>query len=210
MDYLRLDAAVRDGSADAVDVAHEVGASAASWGVPLNEVLDRVERAFDGREPSFDMVRGVAVGWAETSRLLRLESSCEDPLTSLSTLPHLRSHLEGLYREAARDSLSLSDQYSLVVVELPIHQGMVLEAAVRALDVSTVMRTVFTGSEVIAELTSRRFCAVVERTRLDQTTLNLLTILLRRVFESPPPRVWVEMLPPTEDDLSWVLDALTG
>jgi len=210
MSYLELDDAVRAGRADAVDVAHEVGASAASLGVPLHEVLDRVERAFDGLEPSFAMVRGVAVAWAETSRALQLEMSCEDPLTQLSTLPHLRHSLDALYRAAVRDDTTVSDLHALVVVELPRRAGHVLERAVDAVDVSTALRTVFPGDEVIAQLSPRRFCVLADRDRLDQPTLNLVTVLLRRTFETPPPRVWVEMLPPDAADVTWVLDALTS
>src|SRR5690606_37655779 len=208
--YLELDSAVRAGRVDALEVAHEVGASAASLGVPLHEVLDRVERAFDGLEPSFAMVRGVAVAWAETSHLLHMEMSCEDPLTQLSTLAHLRSRLDALYRRAVRDDTTVSDSHGLVVVELPRQSTGVLESTLHAVDVSVAMRTAFPGDEVIAQLAPQRFCVVVERDRLDQLTLNLVTVLLRRTFESPPPRVWFEMLPPAVQDVTWVLDALTG
>ena len=208
--YVELDSAVRAGRVDAVDVAHEVGASAASLGVPLHEVLDRVERAFDGLEPSFAMVRGVAVAWAETSRMLQLETSCEDPLTQLSSLPHLRHSLDGLYRGAVRDGTSVADGHGLVVVELPRQRENPLESTLHAVDVSVALRTAFPGDEVIAQLTARRFCVLAERSRLDQPTLNLVTILLRRTFESPPPRVWLELLPPVQQDVTWVLDALTG
>ncbi len=210
MSYLELDDAVRAGRVDAVDVAHEVGASAASLGVPLHEVLDRVARAFGGLEPSFAMVRGVAVSWAETDRLLQLEMSCEDPLTQLSTLPHLRHALDGLYRAAVRDDTTVSDRHALVVVELPRQSDAVLEQALHAVDVSQALRTVFPGDEVVAQLSPRRFCVLADRDRLDQPTLNLVTILLRRTFASPPPRVWMEMLPPVGQDVTWVLDALTG
>lgn len=209
MDYLELEDAVRAGRVDAVDVALEVGASAASLGVPLHEVLDRVERAFDGLEPSFAMVRGVAVAWAETSRTLQLEMSCENPLTQLSTVPHLRHSLDAAYRAAERDGTTVSDRYALVVVELGRTAGHTLEHTLRAVDVSVALRSAFPGDEVIAHLSPRRFCVLAEMERLDQTTLNLVTILLRRNFDSPPPRVWVEMLPPSAQDVTWVLDALT-
>ena len=204
-----LDSAIRAGRVDAVDVAHEVGASAASLGVPLHEVFDRVERAFDGLEPSFAMVRGVAVAWVETSQLLHVEASCEDPLTQLSSLAHLRTRLDGLYRAAVRSDMTVSDAYGLVVVELPRARLNSLESTLDAVDVSGALRTVFPGDEVIAQLSPRRFCVIGERKRLDQPTLNLVTVLLRRTFESPPPRVWLELLPPNAADVTWVLDALT-
>lgn len=210
LSYVELDSAVRAGRVDAVDVAHEVGASAASFGVPLHEVLDRVARAFDGLEPSFAMVRGVAVAWAETCRMLQLETSCEDPLTQLSSVPHLRHRLDGLYRAAVRDGTSVADRHGLVVVELPRQRGNALESTLHAVDVSVALRTAFPGDEVVAHLGPRRFCVLAERDRLDRPTLNLVTILLRRTFESPPPRVWLELLPPVREDVTWVLDALTG
>ncbi len=208
--YVELDEAVRAGRVDAVDVALEVGASAAQRGVPLHELLDRVERAFGGLEPSFAMVRAVAVSWAETSKMLQLDTSCEDPLTQLSTLAHLRHRLDGIYRAAVRDDTTVSDRYALVVVELPRSAERGLQEALFAVDVSTALRTVFPGDEVIAQLAGRRFAVLADRDRLDQPTLNLVTVLLRRTFESPPPRVWMEMLPPDSADVTWVLDALTG
>lgn len=208
---VELDSAVRAGRVDALDVAHEVGASAASMGVPLHEVLDRVARAFDGLEPSFAMVRGVAVAWAETSRLLQLETSCEDPLTQLSTVAHLRHRLDGLYRRAVRDGTTVSDGHALVVVELPRSAGgNVLESTLHALDVSAALRTAFPADEEIARLAPRRFGVLAERSRLDQPTLDLVTVLLRRTFASPPPRVWCELLPPDAQDVTWVLEALTA
>jgi len=209
MTYVDLDDAVRAGRVDALDVALEVGASAAALGVPLHEVLDRVERAFGGLEPSFAMVRAVAVSWAETSKVLQLETSCEDPLTQLSTLPHLRHRLDGLDRAAVRDDATVSDRHALVVVELPRSNDHGLQEALFAVDVSNALRTVFPGDEVIAQLSPRRFAVLADRDRLDQPTLNLVTVLLRRTFESPPPRVWMEMLPPVAQDVTWVLDALT-
>ncbi|MCD9154889.1 hypothetical protein [Aeromicrobium duanguangcaii] len=210
VNYLELDSAVRAGRVDAVDVAHEVGASAASLGVPLHEVLDRVERSFDGLEPSFAMVRGVAVAWAETSRVLQLETSCEDPLTQLSTVAHLRHSLDALYRGAIRDDTTVSDRHGLLVVELHRQSGHALESTLHAVDVSVALRTAFPGDEVIAHLTPRRFCVLADRDRLDQPTMNLVSILLRRTFESPPPRVWLELLPAAAQDVTWVVDALTG
>jgi hypothetical protein len=209
LDVALLEAAVRDDRPDLLAVAHEVGASAAQLGIPLHEVLDHIERAHGGREPAFVTTRVAALAWAERALILKANVSCEDPLTSLATLPHVRARLTELYRRAERDGDRPGDTSALVVVELPrAHFGHVLEHALRALDVAEAVRAVFTGDETVAQVSPRRFAALVARERTDAVTMGLLALLLERALPEVRPRLWVEQLPISIDGVAQVLAGL--
>jgi hypothetical protein len=201
--------AVLDGS-DLVGVAHEVGASAAQMGVPLHEVLDHVERAFAPDPPDFAATRAASVAWAEEAMTRHADLSCEDPLTSLATVPHLRSRLAETYRGAERSGQPVGRVSALVVVELPRRAGgHDLEHSLRALEVCEVLRTVFTGDETIARLSTRRFAALVDPAMADDVTLSLIGLLLdRSLTERGRARWWVQRLPSSADRLGPVLAAL--
>lgn len=213
--YALLDEVVRTGHPDAVGVAHEVGASAARMGAPLHEVLDQVERAHDriGAEPEYTLVRAAAISWAEHARLGWSDHACEDPLTSLATSEHLRTRLAEVYRGAARRGERAAHRHVLVVAELTrLPLGHDLEASLRAIDVAEALRSVFAGDETVAGLTSRRFAVLAERARVDDLTMHLLGLVLRRDVggDLGPLRVWVEELPPTDDEVRHLMAALTS
>jgi hypothetical protein len=203
--------AVRDGRPDVAGVALEVGASAARLGVPLHEVMDHVERAFAGREPTYEATRAAVLAWAEWALVLHADVSCEDPLTSLATTAYVRSRLAEIYRGAERDGHRVAERTALVVVELPRgHTGHEIEQSLRALDVAEAMRAVFAGDETVAQVSPRRFAALVGRERTDEITLSLLRILLERALAGGlQPRLWVEELPPSADGVARVLAGLS-
>jgi hypothetical protein len=204
-----LEAAVRDGRDDVDAVAHEVGASAAADGSPLHEVIDLVERAFDG-DPRHASVRAACLGWAEGALGRTHGAGCEDPLTSLSTVPHLHSRLGDVYRAAAVEEQRAGAGHVLVVVELTGRRpASGLEASLAALEVGQVLRSVFPGGETVARVGTARFAVLAARERADATTLALVGVLLGRTpVGASAPRLWVEELPPSVDDLPAVLQGL--
>ena len=211
LDIALLTDAVRDGRPDVADVALEVGASAARLGVPLHEVLDHVERAFAGREPSFEATRAAVLAWADWALVLNADVSCEDALTSLATPAYVRSRLAEIYRGAERDGHRVADRSAIVVVELSRgHAGHELEMSLRALNVAEAMRAVFAGDETVAQMSQHRFAALVGRERTDVMSMSLLRILLERALGSDlHPRLWVEELPPSADGVARVLAGLS-
>jgi hypothetical protein len=210
LDNRLLHDAVRDSASDVIGVAHEVGASAAQMGVPLHEVLDHVERAFAPEVPLFAVTRAAAVAWSEAALVHHADISCEDPLTSLVSVRHLRTRLAEVYRGADRGDVRVADRHALVVIELPrTPRGHELELSLRALDVGEVLRSVFRGDETFAQLTSRRFAALVGRERVDDLTMAMLGILLDRTrADHGQTRLWVEQLPASEDGVAQVLAGL--
>ncbi|WP_332642166.1 hypothetical protein [Aeromicrobium sp.] len=211
MSFVPLEHAVRDGRSDIAVVAREVGASAAQMGVPLHEVLDHVERAHAEEEPPFATVRAAALAWVEEALLHQVDASCEHPLTSLSTVPHVRSRLGDVYRGAERDGKRAADTHALVVVELPrLDPGNELEQELRSLEVAEAMRMVYVGDETVAQLSPRRFAALVGVERADAVTVRLLAMMLEQVLgDEPQVRLWVEHLPSTSDGIASTLAALT-
>lgn len=174
-----LTRAVRDGEADVDAAAHVVGACAAADGAPLGEVMDVVERAFDG-EPAHHVVRAASLAWADHA-LGRLHAAgCEDPLTSLSTVPHLHSRLVDVYRAAAVEGRR-PNGHVLVVVELAAaRSASSLGRSVEVLEVGQVLRTVFPGEETVAQVAADRCVVLTTRERADATTVRLVGVLLGR------------------------------
>ncbi len=212
MSFVPLEHAVRDGRSDIAVVAREVGARAAQMGVPLHEVMDHVERAHVPLEPSIATVRAAALAWAEEALGLQMEVSCEHPLTSLSTVPHVRSRLGDIYRGAERDGSRVADTHALVVVELPpLGSGNELEQSLRALDVAESMRTVFAGDETIAQVSPRRFAALASLADADPVTISLLArVLAQTLGDDLQIRLWVERLPGSTDGITTMLSGLSA
>jgi hypothetical protein len=181
-------------------------------GIPLHEVMDHVERAHAQEEPSFATVRAAALAWVEKALLFQVDVSCEHPLTSLATVPHVRSRLGDVYRGAERAGGRAADTHALVVVELPpTDHGNQLEESLHALEVAETMRTVFAGDETIGQMSARRFVALVERERADSVTIGLLALVLERTLgPNGQPRLWVEHLPSSPDGISTLLAALAA
>ena len=205
----RFDQAVQRGLDDTLVAARDVAAWAADHGVPLREVLDHVERIHEvaGREVPVALVRAVAESWADGTGNRRVDLSCENPISSLAGLPHLRARLTELYRRATRDQGEVVDglDHALVAIELvEVPSGNELEVELRALEVADALREVFTGDETFVQLAARRFAVLVDREVADPVTVHLVTkVLTREVRDGlmEPPRVWVENLPTTADGM---------
>lgn len=210
--FVAIGEALESGHADIASVAHVVGASAATLGSPLQEVLDHLERTYSdhGALPAYDVVKALAVAWTEETLAHQHQVSCEDPLTALSTVAHLRSRLGDVYRGAERDGVKANEVHTLVVVQLPEASGNQLSSSLAMLEAAEAIRTVYSGDETIAQVTPRRAVALVERARTDRTTLELLQILVRSLQTGDAePRLWIEALPRHAAGIGWLLAELT-
>ncbi|GAA1725638.1 hypothetical protein [Aeromicrobium alkaliterrae] len=203
--------AVNSGRPSLVDVALEVGASAASQGVPLVEAMDAVADLSPGREPPYVAVRSVAQAWMGSAPPPVTDADCHDPLTSLASVPHLRTRLDDVYRQAGHRGGEPAVSHALVVVELGSRGAHELEDALRGLEVAHALEVAFPAHETVARLAADRFTAL---TRSEDADLLGLTVLGRLLFEAltdaPEPRVWVERLPRDPDAITWLLSRLTA
>lgn len=205
--------------AGSIEACAVLGHQLAQDGASLDECLEGLRlttMAANGGPPSYDDTKALSVAWSETTLGFLHQLSCEEPLTGLATLSHVRSRLSELHRHTATDGgQGLRGAYALVVVELRQTSRTVFGAgaedtltrSLRMAQVGRVARTVFPGTEVIGRLGLRRVVIVAAR---DQR-LGRRVALVRRLaglHDSVGVRVWIEGLPATDEATAFVLDEL--
>lgn len=224
-----VDALLTNGDVGAA--ATETGRDLAADGVPLDEVFADLEAAYDAAgmaEPDYEAVRALCQAWTEVSLRYLHGLSCDDPLSGLASLPHLRSRLDEIYREAEWRGAPISTERALVVVEAyragtRADDGSVglggdhsvarrFGSALRMAEVADALRTVFSGGETVARVGVHRAVAVVRRHPDLAAQVESLRQFLRSRSAARPDageqRVWIEGLPASHDSASMLLDEL--
>lgn len=202
---------------DPSGVLDEIGYRAGRDGVALPDLLAELAATYcavtpGGREPQFLVVQALCTAWADTSLRYLHDVSCEDPLTGLTSLAHVRTRIVELYREAGRSGSTGPLPYALLVVDLEWRRPTRsrFDQVLRMVDVSELMHTVYSGEETIGQLTPSRAVALVRRDeRLGRSVGTLRSLLLGWQTESgASTRLWVEGLPAYEAAASALLDEL--
>src|SRR5262245_1783272 len=164
--FLAVVEALQDG-ADVVPASSEVGRKLADDGISLTEALDGLHAAYTsvtGTEPAFDAIRALSQSWAESSLIYLHSLACDDPLTGLASMPHLRSRLNEIYREAELTGQTVSTTHALVVVEAPVAPGgTTVDRELRLVDMAECLRIVFCGGETLGRIGCSRAAALVTR-----------------------------------------------
>ncbi len=180
----------------------ERGRTAVHEGVSLGETLSGLRetyRLMKSGEPDFGAAEALAVAWSDSTLQFLHELSCEDPITGLSSQPHLRSRLDDVYRAAQRRGDHVGDSSALVLVELPEIDGRGAQHFERLLwhsRVGEAVRTVYSGDEAIAALGPGWVAALVARHAALGASVSLLRGLLGELrLPCGNPRVWIEGLP---------------
>ncbi|WP_148574673.1 hypothetical protein [Nocardioides caldifontis] len=180
-----------------------VAGRALAWdGASLGEALSGLRETWEalgGAAPDFAAVEALSVAWSEATLEFLHDVSCEDPLTGLASLPHLRTRLSEVYREAERLGTSVRRTHALVVVQVGGSAGgdVPTDGFTRALRLAALadaLRTVFAGEEVIAGGGAGRVVALVRRTPELGETLTLTRLMLEDLGLSGA-RLWLEGLP---------------
>jgi len=172
------------------------------------DALRTATRAVTGREPPYAALRAVGGGWSEATLGYLHEVTCEDPLTGLASLPHLRSRVGELYRDQAAGASVVRDHQVLLVLDTPAPPlgGEVFGAALRTARLADTVRTVFPGGLTTGRVGRERVAVLARRDgRLDRR-LALVRTLLAGV--TPAVRVWVEPLPHDGATAAALLDEL--
>lgn len=198
-----------------LEVYDITGRRLAEDGAALDEVLDALRlttRAVVGADPAYDAIRAISMAWSEGTLAYLHQISCEDPLTGLASLAHVRSRLSGIYRATARAGADVTEQYALVVVDLP--EDLASFAAAdggfrRSLHLARVGQsasTVFNGGETVGRLGVSRVVVLAER----DAGLGRRVALVRTLLGSVdfPTRVWIEGLPASDQSAAQLLDEL--
>lgn len=183
----------------------------ASDGVPLTDALDALRataRVVTARDPSYAALRALGAGWSEATLGHLREVTCEDPLTGLASLPHLRSRVGEVYRDEAAGLGPVCEHHVLLVLDTPAPVGdaEVFGAALRTARLADTVRTVFPCGLTAARIGRERIAVLVRRDGRLERRLALVRTLLAGV--TPEVRVWVEPLPRDRTGAAGLLDEL--
>ena len=207
-----------DGNGDVSAATQELGRRTALEGAALDDVLDDLAATYRSRrdfwdEPPFEVVKSLAIAWADGSLRYLHAVSCEDPLTGLASLAHVRTRISEIYREASREGVPGPPDFAFLVVEIDFTDSSAsqLDRVLRMVDVSDMVRKVCTGAEPIGQLSASRAVVVIRRDkRLGDAVGALLGLLhdWHQLRSGLPARLWIEGLPTTADSAALLLDEL--
>ena len=207
---------------DASSACAVVGREIARDGADLGEALDGLRATYarvQGGEPEFRAVRALCLAWSEETLGYLHQISCEDPLTGLASLAHVRARLSEVYRSAEEGGRSTNTSHALVVVDLPLLAqhlseggGSVaagFESALWLARLADTARMVFPGVETIAQAGPSRLVVITERGDLLARRVGLLRGLVEDLGpRGERARVWIEGLPPSDDGAGLLLDEI--
>ena len=212
--------AVADALFDAGDVVAAcavVGRDVARDGAALGEALSGLRTTYElvrGQVPAFEAAEALSVAWSDATLEYLHDLSCEDPLTGLASLAHVRTRLDEIYREADLTDVVVSRSHALVIVELCFREptgvpGHHFTRALRLVQVTEAMRAVYSGGETIGRLGLDRAVALVQRTPDLGTSVALLRDFLADLdLGEADVRVWIEGMPRAGDSATRLLDEL--
>jgi hypothetical protein len=191
---------------DPVAACAAAGRALAWDGASLGEALTGLRAtytALGGAVPGFAALEALAVAWSEATLEFLHDVSCEDPLTGLASLPHLRARLAEVYREAERTGGSVRAARALVVVDVGGGSGGEpptdrFSGALRLATVAEALRSVFSGEETIARVAPRRVVTLARRTPDLGESVGVTRGILADLG-LPRARVWIEGLPGSAD-----------
>ena len=203
---------------DASNACAMVGRDMARDGADLGEALDGLRATYArvlGGEPDFRAVRALGVAWSEETLGYLHQLSCEDPLTGLASLAHLRARLSEVYRSAEQGGTSTTTSHALVVLDLPL--------LARASVWEDALRGARSGWHVWPRAHEWRFPAGRRSARPTRGGWSWSPSAATcwpggwgccahssqdATPASSRARVWVEGLPPTDDGAAMLLDEL--
>lgn len=208
------------GSSEACTVA---GWHLAQDGASLPEVLEALRAtalSITGAEPSFEDVSALCLGWSESTLGYLHQMSCEDPMTGLASLAHVRTRLGELYR-GSRSDRDVPEGHALVIADLPDGGHWLtrrdsspsepeLNRHLRLARLGDAARTVFAGQEPIGRLGKNRIVVLAARDdRLGRRVAVLRTLAADLEAGRRPARVWIEGLPSGDAGAAMLLDELS-
>lgn len=192
-----------------------VGRDLAREGIDLSEALHGLRSTFalvvDG-EPDFESTHALSIAWADETLGYLHQVSCENPLTGLATLAHLRGRLAEIQRGAESRGQGGETGYALVVVDVPVLGGDregSLGGALAMAEIADKVRLVFEGDESIGEASTSRLLVIARRTDNLGTRVGMLRELLTDLTPAGTVvRLWIEGLPATAAATATLLDEL--
>jgi len=203
--------------ADVTAACTVVGRDVARDGAALGEALSGLRTTYElirGGQPPFDATEALSVAWSDATLEYLHDLSCEDPLTGLASLAHVRTRLDEIYRESELTDVGVAGSHALVIAELCFREptgvrGHHFTRALRLVQVTEAMRAVYSGGQTLGRLGLDRAVAVVPRSQDLGTSVALLRDFLADLdLGEADMRVWIEGLPSSADSASRLLDEL--
>jgi len=188
-----------------------VGRDLALDGASLEETLSALRATWQlvrGSDPSYDAVTALLGAWSDATLAYLHQISCEDPMTGLASLAHVRSRVSETYRVPAQHPAG----HVLVVCDLVALDSGAAESFTRAMVLTRVgeaARTVFPGRETIGRLGSHRVVVVAPRDdRLGARVRLLRSLVAGTRRDGYAVRAWIEGLPGSDAGAALLLDEL--
>ncbi len=206
-----------DAGHDASAACAMVGRELARDGADLGEALDGLRTTYArvlGGEPDFRAVRALGVAWGEETLGYLHQLSCENPLTGMASLAHLRARLTEVYRGSEQGEVATTTSHALVVLDLPplarpsAGRGA-FESTMRLVRLAESARMAFPGGETICQANPRRVVVLARRGDLLAQRVGLLRDLVEDLgLERERTRVWIEGLPSSDHGAGLLLDEI--
>jgi len=205
------------GAADVRAACSVVGRDVAKDGAALGEALSALRSTYRlvlGSPPTFEATEALSVAWSEATLEYLHDLSCEDPLTGLASLAHVRTRLAEIYRDAEITDVAVPGSHALVIVELCFREptavpGHHFTRALRLVQVTEAVRAVYSGGQTVGRLGQDRAVALVHRSVDLGTQVALLRDFLSDLdLGGAEVRVWIEGLPSGTESASRLLDDL--
>jgi len=203
---------------DVTPAAERLGQARGEAGVGIGEALDDVAclyRSHD-REPDLELLRAVAVGWAEGYAATPVSPEVLDPESGLATPQYLTHRLRETYGVAQRTGVPAGETHGLHVVDVAVEELTGWQRFARSAAMGRALTQTFGDGHPMASLGNGLFVVLGERSldgdalrtelryRIERTGLALgVSAILRR-----PPRLWTEPLPRTHAGAVALLDSL--
>lgn len=198
-----------DPTAACVEVGRAMARDGASLGEALSDLSTTYARVL-GREPAYGATEALSIAWSEATLEYLHQLSCEDPLTGLASLAHVRTRLDEIYRECENDGVDVRAAHALVVVEARSADHTHFGRSLMLARVADALHTVFPGGETVARVGADRAVAVVRRRPdLGSTVAVLREYLDDLRIDAQEVRVWIEGLPGLSTSATRLLDELT-
>ncbi|WP_229242848.1 hypothetical protein [Cellulosimicrobium marinum] len=203
---------------DVTPAAERLGRVRSEAGVGIGEAIDDVAclyRAHD-RAPDLELLRAVAVGWAEGYDATPVSPEVLDPESGLATPQYLAQRLRETYGAARRSGTDVARTHRLLVVDVAVDDLTGWQRFARSAAMGRALTQTFGEGHPMASLGNGVFVVLSERDgdddgiraelrhRIERTGLALgVSAILRR-----PPRLWTEPLPPTHPHAVELLHSL--
>jgi hypothetical protein len=207
---------------DPLPAAERLGRARADAGVGIVETVDDIAALYSvltAQEPPLMILRSLMAGWVDTSLAPVRSGSCEDALTGLATPAYLRTRLTEIYRAGRLDGSGPGSSHALVIIDAGGVTADLWSRVTRMCVLADGLRSVFPGGETMTLTGPGTVVVLCERTTDFSGRLAKLHALMGELPPSqetgpdrqdePPPRMWVEALPPQLQQGLALLDELS-